>query len=659
MKRQLFRVAKEFGVHVADVVEKLKTRGIEKRAHSFETLTEEEYEIVKALFAAPKPPTDQPAKAKTAESRTPASAPRTEEPAKPARATTPPAAPATAPTAPAPVVPPPSPHTDLQRSPAPKSETPAAREVPRPSPVTTAPTAVLEVPKVAPPPTPAKPKLLVPRPPVVTILGHVDHGKTTLLDYIRKTRVAAGEAGGITQSIGAYQAEYKNKKITFIDTPGHKAFANMRARGASVTDIAVLVVAADDGVMEQTREAISHARAAKVPIIVAINKIDKPGASAQRVMEQLAREGLQPEEWGGETITVPLSALTGQGVDDLLEMILLVAELQDLRADPTAPPWGVVIESYLDAARGPVATVIVKEGTLHERGVILCHTAFGRIRALLDDRGRRVSEAPPGSAVQVLGLSEVPSAGERFEGLDDLGAAKRIAEMRAEELRRKRLGKGRLTIQDALAQQAKKGLLQIILKADSSGTLEAVENELKNLKVDETRLEFLHTGVGNINESDVLLASSVADAVIIGFRVSVDPKGAQLAEQEGVAIRTYEIIYQITDDVQRALQSLVAPQIRETKVGEAEVRQVFKIPNVGTVAGCYVKEGQILREARVRVWRNSALVFDGTLASLKRYEEDVRRVEKDKECGLKIAGFEKIQVGDILEFYTREVVPRI
>jgi translation initiation factor IF-2 len=636
LKRQFFRVAKEFGVHVVDVVEKLKTRGIEKRAHSFETLTDEEYEIVKALFTVPKPEASQSVKPKTTASGTPASAP-------------PPTAATTAPTKTAP-----SPMTEPKRPLAPKPE--IHRETLRPSSAATAvaaaasSTAVLEAPK---------PKPSVPRPPVVTILGHVDHGKTTLLDYIRKTRVAAGEAGGITQTIGAYQAEYKNKKITFIDTPGHKAFADMRARGASITDIAILVVAADDGVMEQTREAISHARAAKVPIIVAINKIDKPGASAQRVMEQLAREGLQPEDWGGETITVPLSALTGQGVDDLLEMISLVAELQDVRADPTAPPWGVIVESYLDTTRGPVATVIVKEGTLRERGVILCHTAFGRIRALLDDRGRRVSEASPGSAVQVLGLSEVPAAGERFEGLEDLVAAKRIAEMRAEEIRRKRLGKSRMTIQDALAQQAKKGLLQIILKADSSGTLEAVENELKNLKVDETRLEFLHIGVGNINESDVLLASAAEGAVIIGFRVSVDAKGAQLAEQEGVAIRTYEIIYQITDDVQRALQSLVAPQIRETKVGEAEVRQVFKIPNVGAIAGCYVRDGQILREARVRVWRHSAVVFDGALASLKRYEEDVKRVEKDKECGLKIAGFDKIQVGDALEFYTREIVPRI
>jgi translation initiation factor IF-2 len=494
-------------------------------------------------------------------------------------------------------------------------------------------------------------------------LGHVDHGKTTLLDYIRKTRVAASEAGGITQSIGAYQAEYKNKKITFIDTPGHKAFANMRARGAQVTDIAVLVVAADDGVMEQTREAISHARAAKVPIIVAINKIDKPTASVQRVKEQLAREGLTPEDWGGDTITVPISAITGQGVDDLLEMILLVAELQELKADPNAPPSGVVIESSLDATRGPVATVIVKEGTLRERDVMLCHTAYGRIRALLDDRGRRVSEAGPGSAVQVLGLSDVPGAGERFEVLPDLMEAKRRAEARLEELRRKRLEKSRRTIEDILREQelaqTKRRVLQIVLKADSAGGLEAVRTELKSIRVEPVQLEFLHEGIGTINESDVLLASTAKDAVIIGFRTAIDDKAAKLADQEGVPIRVYDVIYQLTDDVKKALQGLVAPQIREVKIGEAEVRNVFKIPNVGVIAGCYVRDGQVLREARVRVKRNDTVIFDGVLASLKHFAEDVKKIEKGKECGIKIAGFEKVQVGDILEFYTREVVPRI
>lgn len=616
---QLYKVAKELKTTVAELVERLETRGIKKRKHSFESLTDEEHQIARELFLGAQP---SPPPAKTA----PSPKARVEPPLPSQRET--------------------------------KAEAPKKVEVPHlaPKPEPHVAQQVLERPA-----PPARPK--VSRPPVVTILGHVDHGKTTLLDYIRKTRVAAGEAGGITQSIGAYQAEYKNKKITFIDTPGHRAFANMRARGAQVTDIAVLVIAADDGIMEQTREAISHARAAKVPIIVAINKIDKPTASVQRVKEQLAREGLTPEDWGGDTIVVPLSAVNGQGVDDLLEMIVLVAELQELKADPQALPSGVVIESYLDAARGPIATVIVQEGTLRERDIIVCHTAYGRIRALLDDRGQRVSQAGPGSAVQIMGLSDVPGAGERFESLTDLMEAKRAVEARLEEVRRKRLEKTRRSIQDILQQQelaqAKRRVLQIILKADSAGGLEAVRNELKSLKVEPVQLEFLHEGIGNINESDVLLASTVKDAVIIGFRTSVDDKAAQMADQEGVPIRIYKIIYQLTDDVKKALQGLVAPQIRETKIGEAEVRNVFKIPNVGAIAGCYVRDGQVLREARVRVKRAGEVVFDGALASLKHFAEDVKKVEKDKECGIKIAGFEKIQISDILEFYTREVVPRI
>jgi translation initiation factor IF-2 len=626
---QLYKVAKELKTTLSELVERLETRGIKKRKHSFESLTEEEYRIAQELFSRPSSaktvpqakagPTPPPPKAETPKPE-PIPAPKKIVPPRPAQVTKPASTPV---------------------APTQKPEPRAAQQV-------------LE--KPAPP---IRPK--VPRPPVVTILGHVDHGKTTLLDYIRKTRVAAGEAGGITQSIGAYQAEYKNKKVTFIDTPGHRAFANMRARGAQVTDIAVLVVAADDGIMEQTREAISHARAAKVPMIVAMNKIDKPTASVQRVQEQLAREGLAPEDWGGDTIAVALSAITGQGVDDLLEMILLVAELQELKADPQALPSGVVIEGYLDATRGPIATVIVQEGTLRERDIVLCHTAYGRIRALLDDRGRRVSEAGPGSAAQIMGLSDVPGAGERFESLTDLMEAKRIAESRLEEVRRKRLEKTRRSIEEIVQHQEmkKKPVLQIILKADSVGCLEAVRNELKGLKVEPVQLEFLHEGIGNINESDVLLASTAKDAVIIGFRTSVDDKAAQIADQEGVPIRIYEIIYQLTDDVKKALQGLVAPQTKEARIGEAEVRNVFKIPHVGFIAGCYVRDGQILREARVRVKRSGTVVFDGALASLKHFSEDVKKIEKDKECGIKIAGFEKIQVGDILEFYTREVVPRI
>jgi translation initiation factor IF-2 len=631
---QLYKVAKELNTTIAELVARLETRGIKKRKHSFESLTEEEYKIAQELFkpqpqpqpaAPPPPPPPPPPQPTRAETVLPEPAPAPSRSAQPTPTT-----------------------TVLQ---APQVVPQAAPAAPKPEPKT--PQQVLE--KPAPPPTV---RHLVSRPPVVTILGHVDHGKTTLLDYIRKTHVAASEAGGITQSIGAYQVEYKNKKITFIDTPGHKAFANMRARGAQVTDIAVLVVAADDGIMEQTREAISHARAAKVPIIVAINKIDKPTANVQRVKEQLAREGLTPEDWGGETITVPISALTGQGVDELLEMILLVAELQELKADPHATPRGVVIESSLDARSGPIATVIVQDGTLRERDIIVCHTAYGRVRALLDDRGRRVSEAGPGSAVQVLGLSDVPSAGERFTVVTDLMEAKRMVEARLEELRASRFTKPRRTIHDILQQQtqAKKRVLQIVLKAESVGCLEAVRTELKNIKVESVDLEFLHDGVGNVNESDVLLASTTKDAVVIGFRVEVDDKAAKLADQEGVPIRLYDVIYQLTDDVKRALQGLVAPQIRETKIGEAEVRHVFKIPAVGAVAGCYVRDGYVLREARVRVKRNETVIFDGTIASLKHFAQDVKKIEKGKECGIKIAGFEKIEEGDILEFYVREAV---
>ncbi|MCS7198181.1 MAG: translation initiation factor IF-2 [Candidatus Bipolaricaulota bacterium] len=637
---QLHKVAKELNTTIAELVARLETRGIKKRKHSFENLTEEEYKIAKELFAQPEPkpiaPVTPPSHATPiAPQPTIEPTPKKPEAPHPQAPASPTGVQPTASLAPAPAL------QAQAQAVAPAPPKPQAEVLEKPAP---------------PPPPPAKP--LIPRPPVVTILGHVDHGKTTLLDYIRKTHVAASEAGGITQSIGAYQVEYKNRKITFIDTPGHKAFANMRARGAQVTDIAVLVVAADDGVMEQTREAISHARAAKVPIIVAINKIDKPTANVQRVKEQLAREGLTPEDWGGETITVPISALTGQGVDELLEMILLVAELQELRADPHAPPRGVVIESALDPARGPIATVIVQEGTLRERDIMVCHTAYGRIRALLDDRGRRVNEAGPGSAVQVLGLSEVPGAGERFGVMTDLMEAKRLVEARLDELRRKRLEKPRRTIHDILQQQAqaKKRMLQIILKADSVGCLEAVRQELKTLKVESVDLEFLHEGVGHVNESDVLLASTAKDAVILGFRTGVDDKAAKLADQEGVSIKLYDVIYDLTDDVKRALQGLVAPQIRETKIGEAEIRRVFKIPNVGAVAGCYVRDGYVLREARVRVKRNDTVIFDGTLASLKHLDRDEKKIEKGKECGIKIAGFEKIEEGDILEFYMREVV---
>ncbi len=550
-----------------------------------------------------------------------------------------------------------------QAEPAPPQATaPLVREAP-PKREDAAPAAVSVIapPKAAPQEetvqAPAKPKVKPtgqPRPPVVAVLGHVDHGKTTLLDQIRKTHVAQGEAGGITQSIGAYQVEYQGKKITFIDTPGHRAFTGMRARGAQATDMAILVVAADDGVMEQTREAIAHARAAGVPILVAINKIDKPGVDLKRVKAQLAEEGLTPEDWGGETITVPVSALTGQGLDELLEMILLVAELEELRADPKRPAQGIIIESHLDPTRGPVATAILRDGTLRERDVVVAGTAWGRVRALLNDRGQRITEASAGLPVLILGLSHVPPLGIPLEVVDSPAQAKKIVEERQEQERRARLQRAHLTWEDVLARAAaQKGVLRLILKADTLGSLEAATNELQQLQTDDLKIEILFAGVGTINESDVLLAASSEDEVsVLGFRVELDPKAKEVAEGEQVTVRTYDIIYQLTEDVRKALKGLVEPEFKELKIGEAEVRGVFKIPKVGTVAGCYVRDGVVLRHAQVRVMRNGSPIFQGKLQSLKRFDQDVREVPKDKECGIKIEGFEDVKVGDRLEIFT-------
>jgi translation initiation factor IF-2 len=499
-----------------------------------------------------------------------------------------------------------------------------------------------------------------PRPAVVAVLGHVDHGKTSLLDYIRKSHVASQEVGGITQSIGAYQVEYQGQRITFIDTPGHRAFTGMRARGAQVTDIVILVVAADDGVMEQTREAISHARAAGVPIIVAINKIDKPGVDINRVKQQLSDEGLTPEDWGGETITIPISALTGDGVEDLLEMILLVAELEELRADPKRPASGIVIESHLDPARGPIATAIIRDGTLRERDIVVAGAAHGRVRALLDHSGKRVREAPPGSPVQILGLSDVPPVGVPLEVVESPTRARRLVEARKEEERLASHRQARRTWEDVLAQTARQGALKLILKADTLGGLEAVQGELKRLETEEIPLELLHTGVGMISESDVLLAASSEEEVsVLGFRVGVDPKAKELADREGVTIRTYEIIYQLADDVAKALKGLMEPRYEEVPIGEAEVRNVFKIPKVGTVAGCYVREGQVRRGAQVRVLRGDSVIFEGRIQSLRRFDADVREVSKDKECGIKIEGFDDVAVGDRLEIFALREVERL
>ena len=524
-------------------------------------------------------------------------------------------------------------------------------------------TAAAQAPKEAEPAAAApakekKPKTGVPRPPVVAVLGHIDHGKTTLLDTIRKTHVTQAEAGGITQSIGAYQAEVDGRLITFIDTPGHKAFTSMRARGAQVTDIAVLVVAADDGVMAQTLEAIDHIKAAGVPMIVAINKIDKPEANVDRVMQELAQIGYTPEDWGGDTITVPVSALTGQGVQDLLEMILLVAEMEDIRGDPKGELDATVIESHMDSARGPVATVIVKNGTLRERDIVVVGTTWGRIRALHDHQGKRLKEAGPGTPVQILGLEDVPPAGERVELVKKPNQAKALVEERRRAaLEQRRVARPLMTFEDLL-QAAERKKLVVVLKAESVGALDAARLELGTVEAEGVDLDVLHAGVGPITESDVLLAASVEDAqpLVVGFGVKVDSKARRAADERGIPVRTYDIIYDLTQDIERAMRRLLGPEYVEVKVGEAEVLKTFDIDGVGRVAGCVVRSGKVVRGARVKVLRLGEEVFAGEIGSLKRFARDVREVQAGRECGIRIRDHDDVQVGDVLEIYTLEEV---
>jgi translation initiation factor IF-2 len=521
--------------------------------------------------------------------------------------------------------------------------------------VTQRPEAKAEAPTVARAPAP-KGK---PRPPVVAVLGHIDHGKTTLLDQIRRSHVAAEEPGGITQSIGAYQAQVQGKLITFIDTPGHRAFTAMRARGAKVTDIAVLVVAADDGVMAQTLEALDHIKAAGVPMIVAINKIDKPEAKPEVVKQQLASLGHIPEDWGGNTIVVPVSALTGAGVNDLLEMILLVAELEGISGDAEGELEAIIIESHLDPTRGPVATAIVKNGTLRERDVVVAGTAWGRIRALLDHQGKRVPEAGPGTPVQILGLSEVPPPGEKLERMPSPKEAEALVESRREAERAKKMAaRPRATLEEIFAGAQTKKLV-LVIKAQTVGALEAVRLELGAIQAEGVTLEILHAGVGQITESDVLLAAAETQGqpLLLGFGVKVDPKAEKLAEQKGIPIRTYEIIYDLTLDVERALKRLLGPETREVKVGEAEVLKVFHIPGVGKVAGCAVRSGRVVRGAKVRVLRKNREVFVSEISSLKRFAEDVKEVREGYECGLRVRDFEDVREGDVLEVYVFEEVP--
>ncbi|MDN5366029.1 MAG: translation initiation factor [Thermacetogenium sp.] len=507
---------------------------------------------------------------------------------------------------------------------------------------------------------PDKPEDLEPRPPVITVMGHVDHGKTSLLDYIRHTNVTATEAGGITQHIGAYQIEVRGKKITFLDTPGHEAFTAMRARGAQVTDIAVLVVAADDGVMPQTVEAINHAKAAGVPIVVAINKIDKPGANAERVKQQLAEHGIVPEEWGGDNICVPVSAKTGAGIDQLLEMLLLVAEMEELKANPNCPARGTVIEAQLDKGRGPVATVLIQKGTLKVGDIILAGTACGKVRAMQDYKGRRIKKASPGTPVEILGLSEVPEAGDLFYVVKDEKLARQIVEKRQEKKRlSESAGPDKVTLEDLFKQiqEGKVKELNLVVKADVQGSVEALIQALSKLSTDEVRINIIHSGVGAVTETDVMLASA-SNALVIGFNVRPDANAKKTAESQQVEIRLYRVIYEAIDDVKAALEGLLEPIYKEVPVGRAEVREIFHIPKVGVVAGCYVSEGKVIRNGKVRVVREGVVIYDGTIASLKRFKDDAREVVQGHECGIGLDRFQDLKPGDILEGYQIEELKR-
>ncbi|AEH44096.1 translation initiation factor IF-2 [Thermodesulfatator indicus DSM 15286] len=502
--------------------------------------------------------------------------------------------------------------------------------------------------------TPPSPDELKPRPPVVTVMGHVDHGKTTLLDAIRETDVVSREAGGITQHIGAYKVKLKNgQEITFIDTPGHEAFTHMRARGAQVTDIVILVVAADDGVMDQTKEAIDHARAAGVPIVVAINKIDKPEANPERVKSELAELGLVPEDWGGDTLYAEISAKKKIGIDDLLELVLLQAEMLELKAAPDRPARGRIVESRLDKGRGPVATVIIQEGTLKEGDPFVAGITYGRVRAMLDERGRRLKEAGPASPVEILGFHEVPQAGDDFIVMPDEQKARKVAEYRARKQREAEAAKETKMSLEKLFEKLKEGEikeLKVVLKADVQGTLEALQDSLQKLATDEVRVNIIRSGIGAITESDIMLASA-SDAIVIGFNVRPTSQAKRLAEQEKVEIRFYDVIYKLIEDVKKAMSGLLEPEIEERIMGVAEVRATFKVPKVGTVAGCYVKEGKLERGAKVRLLRDNVVIYTGKIASLKRFKEDVKEVVAGYECGVGLENFNDIKVGDLIEAF--------
>jgi translation initiation factor IF-2 len=502
------------------------------------------------------------------------------------------------------------------------------------------------------------PSKLKDRPPVVTVLGHVDHGKTTLLDAIRKTDVVDGEAGGITQHIGAYQVDVAGRKITFLDTPGHEAFTAMRARGAQVTDLVILVVAADDGVMPQTREAIDHARAAKVPIMVALNKIDKANANPDRVKQELADQGLVVEEWGGDVICVSMSARQQEGIDDLLENILLVTEVAELKANPDRPAQGTVIEGKVDERRGVIATLLIQNGTINVGDIIVIGEKHGKVRAMFNDRGERVKEAGPAMPVAILGFPEVPTAGDYFEVVESEREARDIVGERAEERLEAGQQKRRTVSLEDIFERMKSGdvkELNLVLKADVQGSIDPIVKSLNGLGDQDLKVRVLRQGTGNISESDVMLAVA-SSAIIVGFQVEVDAAAQRLAEAEGVSVRNYDVIYRLIDDIDKALKGLLEPTYEDVVIGHAEVRAIFRIPRRGSIAGSYVIDGQVKRNALARVRRNGDEIYVGKISSLRRFTEDVREVDAGYECGIGLEGFEEFQEGDVIEIYKKELV---
>ena len=501
---------------------------------------------------------------------------------------------------------------------------------------------------------------LVKRPPIVTIMGHVDHGKTSLLDAIRHAKVTASEAGGITQHIGAYTVSLNGEKITFLDTPGHEAFTAMRARGAQVTDIVILVVAADDGIMPQTKEAINHCKAADVPMIVAINKIDRPGANVDRVKQELTEHGLVSEDWGGDTICVPVSAKTGENLDSLLEMVLLTAEMQELQADPNRKAKGTVIEAKLDKGRGAVASLLIQNGTLNVGDSILVGTTYGRIRAMFDDMGKKIKSAGPSIPVEILGLSEVPAAGDRFIVCKNEKTARNMADLRKQKIKAdSHQASTRVSLEDLYSQiqEGKVKELAIVVKADVQGSVEAIRQSLEKLSTDDVKVRVIHGAVGAITETDVTLAAA-SNALIIGFNVRPDGNATVQSEKENIEIKTYRIIYDAIEDVKTAMIGMLDPEYKEVVNGKAEVRMTYKISNVGTIAGCYVIDGKIVRNSEVRVIRDGIVIFESTLASLKRFKDDAKEVAKGYECGLSVEKFNDLKEGDIIESFTMEAIKR-